>query len=90
MKIFIIASIHLVFLSFTQVLCISQEVPCAPIKEPVYSEKTRSDFELKLNEARESYEKDTSYAEALIWYGRRLALYGGYRGFYKGDKKTSL
>lgn len=78
MKIFIFTSINLVFLFVTKMLCISQEVPCAPIQEPVYSEITRADFELKLNEARESYEKDSSNAEALIWYGRRLAYLGRY------------
>lgn len=78
MKIFIITSINLVFLFFTQALCISQEVPCAPIQEPVYSEITRADYELKRNEARESYEKDSSNADALIWYGRRLAYLGRY------------
>ena len=63
---------------FSSLCTVSQNTPCAAVQSPVYSEQTRADLKIKLNEARESYEKDTSNADALIWYGRRLAYLGSY------------
>lgn len=78
MKIYLNASVHLAFLFFTKFLCLSQEVPCAPLREPVFPEQTRINLEEKLKEAREKYQADSSNADAIIWYGRRLAYLGRY------------
>lgn len=56
----------------------SQTVPCVPIRLPGISPDTRVDLENKLLLAFQEYNKDTINAEALIWYGRRLAYPGKY------------
>jgi len=52
--------------------------PCASIMPPQLSENTRKEFEQKLASARLGYEKDSSNADAIIWYGRRMAYTGNY------------
>src|SRR5687767_15840893 len=51
----------------------AKEVP------PQLSAETRRDFETKLNEARELFEKDSRSAERIIWLGRRTAYLGRYK-----------
>lgn len=51
---------------------------CAPIRLPTISDQTRQEMENRLFHAHEVYQSDTTNADALIWYGRRLA----YLGFY--------
>ena len=55
----------------------TREVP------PQLSAETRRDFETKLNEARELYEKDSTSAERIIWLGRRTAYLGRYKDAIK-------
>jgi tetratricopeptide (TPR) repeat protein len=50
---------------------------------PQLSAETRRDFETKLNEARELYEKDPKSAERIIWLGRRTAYLGRYKDAIK-------
>ncbi len=52
--------------------------PCVSIVAPQLSENTRKDFEQKLAFAKAAYQKDTTDADALIWYGRRTAYLGDY------------
>ena len=52
--------------------------PCAPIVAPQFSENTRNEFEQKLSAAKADYQKDTTNADAIIWYGRRTAYIGEY------------
>jgi len=66
-----------VLFCWTETLC-SQALPCVPIRPPMISEASRVDLEKKLLLAIEEYKKDTSDAESLIWYGRRLAYLGRY------------
>ena len=61
------------------VICLSTTAqPCATVIAPQLSENTRKDFEQKLATAKADYEKDTTNADALIWYGRRTAYLGEY------------
>ena len=46
---------------------------------PQLSAQARSDFETKLSEARELYEKDRNSADRVIWLGRRTAYLGRYK-----------
>ncbi len=46
---------------------------------PQMQAETRRDFETKLNEARELYEKDRNSADRIIWLGRRTAYLGRYK-----------
>lgn len=46
---------------------------------PQLSAQARSDFETKLNEARDLYEKDRNSADGIIWLGRRTAYLGRYK-----------
>ena len=55
----------------------AKEVP------PQLSAETRSDFEAKLNEARELYEKDPKSVDRIIWLGRRTAYLGRYKDAIK-------
>lgn len=59
-------------------LGISQNIPCSIVQSPVYPEETRTILEHNLIRARETYEQDTTNADYLIWYGRRLAYLGRY------------
>lgn len=52
--------------------------PCTPIVTPQLSETSLNEFEAKLATAKQAYEKDSTNAEALIWYGRRTAYLGRY------------
>lgn len=45
---------------------------------PVISPEAKAKMESQLEESRKLYLKDTSSADALIWYGRRLAYLGRY------------
>src|SRR5687768_909530 len=46
---------------------------------PQLSADTRRDFETKLNQARELFEKDPKSADSIIWLGRRTAYLGRYK-----------
>lgn len=50
---------------------------------PQLSTETRRDFEAKLNEARELYEKDPKSVDGIIWLGRRTAYLGRYKDAIK-------
>lgn len=52
--------------------------PCVSIVAPQLSENTRKEFEQKLSVAKAEHEKNTSDADAIIWYGRRTAYLGDY------------
>jgi tetratricopeptide (TPR) repeat protein len=59
--------------------CVSKakEVP------PQLSPETLRDFETRLNEARELYEKDPKSVDGIIWLGRRTAYLGRYKDAIK-------
>lgn len=65
-----------IFLNLSFLTAVAQ--PCAPIVAPPISETARTELESKLATAKIAYEKDSTDAEALIWYGRRLAYLGRY------------
>lgn len=46
---------------------------------PQLSAETRRDYDAKLNEARELFEKEPPSADRLIWFGRRTAYLGRYK-----------
>src|SRR5687767_16041797 len=46
---------------------------------PQLSAESRRDFETRLNQARELYEKDRNSADRIIWLGRRTAYLGRYK-----------
>jgi tetratricopeptide (TPR) repeat protein len=46
---------------------------------PQLSTETQRDFETKLNEARQLFEKDPKSADRIIWLGRRTAYLGRYK-----------
>lgn len=60
------------------VLIRAEAQPCVPVQPPVLSEKARSVYEGKLAEALQEYQKDSTNADAIIWYGRRTAYLGDY------------
>ena len=51
---------------------------CVPVRMPVISDSVRYVFGENLAKALSDYEKDTTNADAIIWYGRRLAYLGRY------------
>lgn len=51
----------------------------ASVVPPRLSAETQREFETKLNEARELFEKDPKSAEGVIWLGRRTAYLGRYK-----------
>lgn len=53
--------------------CITKDYPL-----PVMSPETKAKMESQLQEARQTFYKDTTNADALIWYGRRMAYLGNY------------
>jgi tetratricopeptide (TPR) repeat protein len=55
----------------------AREVP------PQLSAETRREFETKLNESRELFEKEPRSAERIIWLGRRTAYLGRYKDAIK-------
>jgi tetratricopeptide (TPR) repeat protein len=57
---------------------IAQEKPCSEIKQPTFSDSVEMQYEQKLLLAKQQYEKDTTDADAIIWYGRRIAYTGKY------------
>lgn len=71
-------SLLLSIFSFSVLLSASQEKSCAEIILPQFSETVKKDFQQKLFEAKDIYEKDSSNADAIIWYGRRTAYLGNY------------
>lgn len=76
MKIFFAVLLCLISTSvFAQTKCLSDGdgVP------PQLSAETRREFEEKLGEAREQFEKDPRSAERIIWFGRRTAYLGRYK-----------
>lgn len=68
----------LAFILFFLVLTRAGAQPCVPVQAPVLSEKTRSLYETKLAEALQEYKRDSTNADAIIWYGRRTAYIGDY------------
>ncbi|HKR12438.1 MAG TPA: tetratricopeptide repeat protein [Pyrinomonadaceae bacterium] len=58
---------------FAQTNCLNDGVA------PQLSAETRREFEAKLAEAREQFEKDPRSADRLIWVGRRTAYLGQYK-----------
>lgn len=56
----------------------AQQSPCKTIVLPSLSDSIRKVYEQKLAEAKADYEKDTTNADALVWYGRRTAYLGNY------------
>ena len=58
---------------FAQAKCLSDGVA------PQLPAETRREFEAKLAEAREQFEKDPRSADRLIWVGRRTAYLGQYK-----------
>lgn len=59
-------------------MAVSQTLPCATIVRPAIKESTMSELKNNLAIAKSEYEKDTTKADALIWYGRRTAYTGDY------------
>ena len=51
---------------------------CVPVRMPVISDSVRYVFGENLAKALSDYEKDSTNADAIIWYGRRLAYLGRY------------
>lgn len=49
-----------------------------PFRQPVLSAETQARMEGQLQDALSAYRRDSSYADAIIWYGRRLAYLGRY------------
>ena len=66
------------FIGIFSVGFIAGAQPCVSIVAPQLSENNRKEFEEKLSVAKTAYEKDTTDADALIWYGRRTAYLGDY------------
>ncbi|HMR92222.1 MAG TPA: tetratricopeptide repeat protein [Chitinophagaceae bacterium] len=58
----------------------SPSQPCSPIVSPSFSEAVQKEYHQNLQLAKAEYEKDTANADALTWYGRRLAYTGDYMG----------
>lgn len=69
-------SITILF-SFSVILLPAQEI-CSSIVLPQLSETTRKDLEQKLAAAKADHEKNSTDADAIIWYGRRTAYLGNY------------
>ena len=65
-------------LSVSALITDAQENSCTQIIRPQLSETTRIDFEKKLAEAKELYEKNSNDTDVIIWYGRRTAYMGRY------------
>lgn len=76
MKIFFAVLICLLSSSvFAQPKCLAEGDGVAP----QLSAETRRDFEAKLAEAREQFEKEPRSADRMIWLGRRTAYLGHYK-----------
>jgi len=59
---------------------LSAQLTCAStIIKPILSDSSRKILEQKLSDAKSNYDKDSSNADNLIWYGRRTAYLGNYR-----------
>lgn len=74
MKRRIVSGLLLVWIFQSQVIA----QPCSSIRMPKLSAHTKEEMENKLSEAHANYKADTTNADALIWYGRRLAYLGHY------------
>lgn len=70
----IVSCLLLVWIFQSQVLA----QPCSSLRLPKLSDLTKKEMENKLYTAFAEYKLDTTNAEALIWYGRRLAYLGHY------------
>lgn len=71
--------IFITILSSLIVLFSSSQEICSPIVMPQLTETARKDLQQKLLAARSDFEKDSSHADAIIWYGRRTAYLGNYK-----------
>ena len=69
----------MVALLFVQQAFASECVEAAKIMYPVMSAETETDFKAKRAAALEKHRADTKDADALIWYGRRVAYLGDYK-----------
>lgn len=56
----------------------AQTIPCVKIVEPTFSVSAKQKLEEQLAIAKEQFEKNKINADAIIWYGRRLAYVGKY------------
>ncbi len=70
--------IFLVFFILISGKIFSQESCAKKIIVPVLSETAKKDLEQKLTIAESDYKKDSTSADAIIWYGRRTAYTGTY------------
>lgn len=68
----------IIFLLFIYASAFAQEKACTEIVPPSFSETIRNEYEQKRVTAGQEYEKDTTGADAIIWYGRRTAYTGQY------------
>ena len=66
------------FICILSAAVIAGAQPCVPVTAPQLSENTRKEFEQKWAAAKADHERDTTNADALIWYGRRTAYLGDY------------
>jgi tetratricopeptide (TPR) repeat protein len=94
MKGSIVSCYLLVWIFQSQVLA----QPCSSIRLPNLSEHTKEEMEHKLSKSYAEYKVDTTNADALIWYGRRLAYLGYYmeaiqvftKGLYHDPKDARI
>ncbi len=68
----------LLFVLLTVIYSPAQNHSCVPIVAPLIPQTLRVEYEKKLSIAKEAYAKDSTDANALIWYGRRMAYLGNY------------
>lgn len=66
------------FIFFSTVILQVGAQPCTTVIGPKLSENTRKDFEQRIVIAKSDYDKDSTNAEGIIWYGRRTAYLGDY------------
>lgn len=72
--------VAIAFCFFASAVCAQTNcVQTATEVAPQLSAETRRDFESKLNEARQLFEKDPNSADRIIWLGRRTAYLGRYK-----------
>lgn len=70
--------LSLLFFISSMIPGIAQEAACSAIIPPLLSDPVRNEYKQKLATAKAGHEKDTTNAEAIIWYGRRTAYLGNY------------
>lgn len=66
------------FIFFSTIVLEVAAQPCATVVAPKLSENTKKDFEQRIAIAKLDYDKDSTNAEGIIWYGRRTAYLGDY------------